>query len=259
MKPTHFYIIHIQYLGFRFHGWAKQPQVKTVHHMIDRTLKYVFEDRSFKTLGGSRTDAMVSAADFVLELFLDTPLADEAAFLADFNLNLPPDIKALGIEQTDKDFNIIQHPKSKEYVYLFAHGEKAHPFAAPFVTTIPNEFDIDLMKRGARLFEGEHEFRAYCKKPKEETKTIRTIDRCELITNDLYTASFFPKNSYAVVFEAKGFMRNQIRLMMGQLFRLGKGEIGLQDIEESLIPSFDQHLDYVAPASGLILQRVSLN
>jgi hypothetical protein len=24
----YFYLIHIQYLGFRFHGWAKQPNVK---------------------------------------------------------------------------------------------------------------------------------------------------------------------------------------------------------------------------------------
>ena len=30
----HYYLVHIQFLGFRFHGWAKQPEVKTVHHMI---------------------------------------------------------------------------------------------------------------------------------------------------------------------------------------------------------------------------------
>ena len=135
MKPSHFYIIHIQYLGFRFHGWAKQPQVKMVHHMIDRTLKFVFEEQSFKTLGGSRTDAMVSANHFILELFLEKAIQDEKAFLDEFNLNLPADIRALAIEVTNKDFNIIQHPKRKEYIYLFSYGSKAHPFSAPFIGT----------------------------------------------------------------------------------------------------------------------------
>ena len=258
MKPNKFYyILHIQYLGFRFHGWAKQPEVKTVHHMIDRTLSYVFGHDHFKTLGGSRTDAMVSAEDFVLELFVNDPL-DEITFLADLNLSLPSDIRALSIEETDKTFNIIQTPKLKQYVYLFANEEKAHPFAAPFITSIQEVMDIEKIELGARLFQGKHEFRAYCKKPGQHTQTLRTIDRCELINNTFYTASFFPNPSFAVVFEGKGFLRNQIRMIVAQLFRLGKGEIDLTFIEGSLKAGFQEHLSEVAPASGLILAKVSL-
>lgn len=226
--------------------------------MVDRTLMYVFEKRPFKTLGGSRTDAMVSATHFVFELFLNAPIDDEDLFLKEFNLNLPADIKALAIEVTDKDFNIIQNPKHKEYIYLFAHGEKAHPFSAPFITTVQQHLDIDLMKEGAKLFEGEHDYRAYCKKPKEETITTRSITTCELVDNTFYTASFFPNPTYAVVFRSKGFLRNQIRLIMGQLFKLGQKEVDLKFIEASLKTGFDQHLDYVAPASGLILNKVTL-
>lgn len=257
MKSKYFYLIHIQYLGFRFHGWAKQPQIKTVHHMVDRTLNFVFEHDHFKTLGGSRTDAMVSANHFVLELFVDNEIKAEDKFLNTLNLNLPADIRALAIEETDASFNIIQNPKSKEYIYLFAFGEKPHPFSAPFITTLPSSLDIELMKKGAALFQGTHEFKAYCKKPKEGTNTIRTIDKCELVNNTFYTASFFPSPSYAITFHSKGFMRNQIRIMMGELFRLGKGQITLNHIEKSLTEDFSQHLDQVAPASGLILHKVS--
>lgn len=259
MKPTHFYIITLQYLGFRFHGWAKQPQVKTVHHMVDRTLKFVFEDQPFKTLGASRTDAMVSATEFTMELFLEEAIQDDEAFLSLFNFNLPADIKALSIEETNQEFNIIQNPKKKEYIYLFAYGQKAHPFSAPFITTIQESLDIELMRKGAALFQGKHDFRAYCKKPKKETLTQRNIDRCELLANEFYQASFFPSPSYAVQFSSQGFMRNQIRLIMGQLFRLGKNEITIDFIKRSLQKDFDEHLDAVAPASGLILNRVSFN
>lgn len=227
--------------------------------MVDRTLTYVFEHENFKTLGGSRTDAKVSADHFVLELFLNDPIEDENQFLEILNINLPADIRGLAIETTNASFNIIQNPKSKQYIYLFAFGEKAHPFSAPFITTIPGSLDIELIRKGAKLFEGTHEFRAYCKKPREGTVTTRTVDHCQLQENDFYTASFFPSTSYAVVFESKGFMRNQIRLMMGQLFRLGKGEISLEDLESSLQPGFSEHLSYIVPASGLILHKIHFN
>lgn len=255
---NNFYIVHIQYLGFRFHGWAKQPEVKTVHHMIDRTLSYVFEEKRFKTLGGSRTDAMVSANHFAFELFVEEPL-DEEQFLKDFNLNLPSDIRALKLEQVDETFNIIQSPRIKEYIYLFAFGEKAHPFSAPFVCTLPQRLDIDLMKQGARLFEGEHYFGAYCKKPNERTQVNRSVDLSEIKENDLLTANFFPATTYAYHVSAKGFLRNQIRIMVGQLFRLGQDEISLADLERSLEAGFNEHLSYIAPASGLMLHKVQFD
>jgi tRNA pseudouridine38-40 synthase len=51
-------------------------------------------------------------------------------------------------------------------------------------------------------------------------------------------------------------MRNQIRLMMGQLVRLGKGEITIKALAESLNGSAEEALHFIAPASGLILQEV---
>jgi tRNA pseudouridine38-40 synthase len=255
---NHFYLVHIQYLGFRFHGWAKQPGVKTVHHMIDRTLSYVFGEKPFKTLGSSRTDAMVSANHFAFELFVNEPL-DEEAFLKDFNLNLPADIRALEIERVDESFNIIQNPRTKTYLYLFAHGEKAHPFSAPFICTLPYALDVELMKQGAALFEGAHYFGVYCKKPNEHTQVNRSVALSRIRENDILTANFFPSESYAYEVKAKGFLRNQIRIMMGQLFRLGQGEITLADLERSLQPDFDEHLSYIAPASGLMLYKVEFD
>ena len=254
----HFYLLHIQYLGFRFHGWAKQPQVKTVHHMVDRTLKYVIGDKPYKTLGCSRTDAMVSAEHFVLELFVKEPL-ELVGFLNELNLNLPPDIRATDIAVTDSEFNIIQNPKLKSYAYLFAFGEKPHPYSAPFMTTLPEVLDVELMKAGARLFEGAHYFGAYCKKPNEKTQLNRTVIRSEITENNLHTASFFPAQSFAYHVSSRGFLRNQIRIMMGQLFRLGKGEISLSDLEASLQSEFSEHLSYIAPASGLMLQQVAFD
>ena len=52
-RKRYYYIIAIQYLGFRFHGWQKQPEVNTVQRMVERTLSYVLEHKKFKVLEAS--------------------------------------------------------------------------------------------------------------------------------------------------------------------------------------------------------------
>lgn len=254
----YYYLIHIQYLGFRFHGWAKQPNVKTVHQYIDKTLPYVLGHDDFKTLGSSRTDAMVSANHFVLELFMNEPL-DLEPFFHELNRNLPMDIRAIKVEETDATFNAIQSPKIKEYLYLFAFGEKCHPFAAPFMATFMEQLDIEIMKEGALMFQGMHNFKKYCKKPNDNTVFERAVEVSRIEENRVFTASFFPEKSWVYHIHAKGFMRNQIRLMMGQLLRLGRGEIVLDDIRQSIENPDDVPLEYIAPASGLILNKVNFD
>ncbi|QXP79129.1 MULTISPECIES: tRNA pseudouridine(38-40) synthase TruA [Winogradskyella] len=253
-----YYLIKIQYLGYRFHGWQKQPDVKTVHLMIDRTLKYIFQDTRFKTLGAGRTDAMVSANEAALELFIyNEPIQDFDEFLALFNHNLPQDIRALSIKEVDKKFNIIQDSKLKEYHYVFSEGQKNHPFCAPIMTTILEPLDVELMKKGAQLFLGTHNFKTYCYRATDKGEYIRTIEDCELVENDIYTASFFPEKSYVLKVVGKGFMRNQIRLMFGCLIKLGRGDLTLEYIEETLKYESTEVMDYIAPASGLILHSVN--
>ena len=224
--------------------------------MVDRTLNFILEGRYFKSLSSGRTDAMVSAESAAFELFLQEPIEDEIAFLELFNLNLPQDIRALDIKEVDDKFNIIQHSKIKEYLYLFTYGEKCHPFCAPIMTTILDVLDIELMKQGAKLFEGENYLKSYCYKPTDKGIYTREILTCELVENTIYTANYFPKKSYILRVRGKGFMRNQIRLMMGTLIDLGKGKLSLEDIRFSLLPNSIVKMDYIAPASGLILNKI---
>ena len=43
-QKRYYYLVKFQFLGYRFHGWQKQPKTKTLHLMIDRTLKYVLKE-----------------------------------------------------------------------------------------------------------------------------------------------------------------------------------------------------------------------
>ena len=257
-RVRYYYLIKLQFLGFRFHGWQKQPDVITVERMVERTLAYVLDRKKIKLIAAGRTDSKVSVNQAYVELFIDEKPLELAEFLPLFNDNLPPDIRALEISETDKNFNIIQHPKVKEYLYFFAFGEKFHPFCAPFMVFFKENLDIELMKKGARLFEGEHDFRSYTFKPTEHTITQGKIEHCSLEENKIYTANFFPEKSYVLKVRGEGFKRHQIRLMMGALFDLGSGKITLDFIKKTLDASNNIKLEHIAQPSGLILNSVEL-
>jgi tRNA pseudouridine38-40 synthase len=247
-------------MGFRYHGWQKQPDVKTIQHMLDRTLVTVLEHENFKTLGTSRTDAMVSASHHACELFLKEEI-DCLTLREDLNKNLPADIKILRVEETDSTFNIINDSKSKEYHYFFNYGQKAHPFSAPFMANFLDLLDIELMMKVSKCFEGEHNFKRYCYRPQNKKNFIRTIDQCELVENTILSASFFPEKSYVLKVKGKGFLHHQVRLIVGTLVKVGLGEITESELISSLKGEDDASypIGFVAPSSGLILHQIEFN
>ncbi len=229
--------------------------MKTIESMLEKTIRYVLGHSAFKILGTSRTDAKVSANHSAFELFVQEPL-DLEQLHQNIDVNLPNDIRILKVEEVDQDFNIIQTPKTKEYQYLFSYGEKSHPFCASLLCSFSGDLDIEQMKKGARLFEGTHNFKQYCTKPKPNAEFERKIVTSLIEENIQITANFFPEKSYCYKVISKGFLRNQVRLMMGQLIRLGRGEIHLDDIKISLKGDNARPLKTIAPASGLILNKI---
>ena len=259
MKYSISYIVSLQFLGFRFSGWQKQTNAKTLHDLVDKTLSFVFKDVNYKTIGVGRTDAKVSANSYYIQLFVDA-MIDEDSFLKTLNSNFSPDFRAISIQKVERSFNIINANKIKEYHYYFSFGDKNHPFAAPFLVNVDDFLNIELMKKGAKLFEGEHYFDKYCTKPSANTILKRTIDSCKIVENDILKANFFPEQSYILKVKGKGFLRYQIRLMMATLFELGKENLTLGFIEASLKFNNDKkYLRNIAPASGLQLYAVELD
>ncbi len=259
-KKRFYYIVRLQYLGFRYSGWQKQPGQLTIERMLIKTLKFILPGIEFKILGAGRTDAKVSSLNGAFELFvMERELPPLNKFIDLFNTNLPSDIRVTDIIPTTPDFNVIQQSKRKEYVYLFSYGTKNHPFCAPFLTNVLENLDIASMREAAGLFEGTHDFSSYTAKLKANTTVVREVLSCELVPNSLLTANFFPEESFALIVNGSGFMRYQIRMMMGALFQVGKGELSINDIKESLKPNSNIKFTTVAPGSGLLLNKLSFD
>ena len=254
------YLVEVQFLGFRFHGWQTQANHKTVQETILTILQKIFPEKKPKIQGSSRTDSMVSAEHYLLMLTIDAEIEvimPPLEFESLFNDLLPADIKFLRIKKMEPHFNIIQSPKLKEYHYYFSFGdEKPHPFCAPILTHIKRNLNLDLMKQGADTFIGTHQFKSYCYRPSKDKNLEKNILHCSIEQNTVYTANFFPKYSFYIKVIGHSFVRHQIRLMAGTLFRLGLGEISLEEVQESLKGNSFNCIGFLAPASGLVLRNI---
>lgn len=250
-----FYLIRIEFLGFRYHGWQKQNGLKTIHSMIDKTMDFILTDDEYRTLGCGRTDAKVSANDYAFELFINKPQTTEK-LLHSLNKNLPSDIRVKNISEVTKDFNVIQDVYQKEYRYYFSSGEKSHPFNAPLIRDFGNPLNIEAMKKAVRYFEGLHNFKRYVSKPTEGTVMEREVSLASIEENEEIKANFAPQKSYYFRVLGAGFMRYQVRLMMGALVEVGRGVWQPEDVKESLINFNGDQIKHVAPSSGLVLHQI---
>jgi len=254
-KWTSYYLIRIEFLGFRYHGWQKQAKLKSVQGMIDKTLLFILGHEDFKILGCGRTDAKVSADDFAFELFINESF-ETNALLKRLNKELPSDIRAKSVDIVDADFNIIQHSKIKEYHYYFSSGEKSHPFNAPLIRDFGELLNIELMQEAAQLFMGVHNFKRYASKPSENTIFEREILLSVIEENTRFIDAYNPSDAYVFKVRSKGFLRYQVRLMVGALVDVGQGVWSIDDLKESLSNYNGMQVRHIAPSSGLILHRV---
>lgn len=251
----HTYLFWIQYLGFRYHGWQKQPNIKTVQGRLERVTRYVLGHENFTILGAGRTDSGVSCERGAFELFNIEPL-DINQFIIEANISLPDDIRILEGQKVGSKFNIIQDVQEKEYRYYFTPGVKPHPFIAGNIVWIPGHLDIDLMLEAAKLFIGEHDFRRFCTKGKNTDNYTRTIFESGILNSDGFSGSYYPINIYCFRVKGSGFLMHQVRMMVNALFQVGMGKITAEEISDALISLDDTPFIGKAPANGLVLHEV---
>ncbi|MCH7408891.1 tRNA pseudouridine(38-40) synthase TruA [Belliella sp. DSM 111904] len=249
------YLFYIQYLGLRYHGWQKQPGLKTIQGRLERVIRYVLGHEDFTVLSAGRTDSGVSCHRGAFELF-NVEEVDLDDFIVKVNQNLPDDIRLMEGERVSLDFNIIQDVAAKEYRYYFAIGEKFHPFGAGNLTLFQGDLDVKRMQSVAGLFEGEHDFRRFCAKGKQSDNYRRQIFESEILEDRVILSDGSEVNRYCYRVKGKGFLMHQVRLMMGALLVLGLGEISEIEIQAALESAEVSPLCGKVPANGLVLYEV---
>jgi len=251
----HTYLFWIQYLGLRYHGWQKQPNLKTIQGRLERVIRYVLGHENFSVLAAGRTDSGVSCEKGAFELFNIAPLVIED-FIREANISLPDDIKILSGQSVGPRFNIIQDVIGKEYRYYFSTGEKPHPFATANIFWMEGALDFELIKSAVELYKGTYDFRRFCTKGKNTENYTRTIYEAEILRSEGFGGTYYPEHIYCFRVKGSGFLMHQVRMMVEALFKIGNGEIDRKELAKALLGEEGPPLVGKAPAHGLVLHEV---
>ncbi len=235
----------LQYDGTRYHGWQVQPNSITVQETLQNAIQAVIGIRASVT-GCSRTDAGVHANRFYCTTSCPQNISCEQ-YIKALNANLPKDIAVLACVCVPREFHPRYSVVGKRYQYRFWNGGVRNPFWEPYALHIRSKLDENSMTKTAHLFEGTHDFSAFCSAGSEVEDKTRTIYRA-FVTREGDLLSF--------TVEGNGFLYNMVRIMAGTLLDVENGKISHADIQKALQTGERDLAGATAPAHGLILDDV---
>ena len=238
--------MHVSYVGTRFAGWQIQRRGDTVQGRIQAALAQVL-GFSASIVGAGRTDAGVHALGQVAHFRLDAPVATERLRTA-VNSLIPGEIRVDTLTRSRAGFHARHDARAKLYRYRLSRVRKPSPLVRPFVGQVTGPAPaVEMMRRAAPHLTGTHDFSCFCGSGSAIRDGCRTVARLTVACR-----------GEEIIFEVEGdgFLRHQVRNMIGTLIEVGRGK-RRHDSLSALLRSRDRRrAGPTAPASGLCLVRV---
>ena len=239
------YLIKFSYDGTNYSGFQKQKGLNTIEEKLEEALTKINNGKKTTITATGRTDKGVHALCQYGHTDIDVNITEKKLKRA-MNSNLPDDIHVIDAKEVDKDFHARYNVKEKEYKYYINIGEY-NPLERNYVYQYNYNLNIDNMKEAIKYFEGEHDFRSFVTDNKEKENCVRTITYTNIEQKD---------NIIIITFKGNGFLRYQVRNMVGLLIKIGENKISPDSVER-IIESKDRTKESkTAPAEGLYLVNV---
>jgi len=239
------YRIILAYDGTQYCGWQMQLGQPTVQGVLSQVLNRL-AGVYVTTFGAGRTDAGVHAEGQVVSFRLAREWEGVALRRA-LNGNLPPDIRVLDAAVAAPEFHARFDAKGKTYRYRLYTGVVMSPFEERFAWHYPYVLeDARLLKEGLQLV-GTHDFSAF------------TVAGCEVHTRVRTISSFQLERTGQMLqlyFSGEGFLRYQVRTMVGALVAAHRGRLEAGSIQNLLASGNRKLVGAPAPAKGLTLLKV---
>ena len=237
--------LDICYDGTRYRGWQRLNGTdNTIQGKIETALTRILVE-PIEISGSGRTDAGVHAKGQVANFHCESTMP-AAEILSQLRRYLPEDIGIYSCKDCSERFHARLNAKEKTYCYRIWNSDAPCVFERRFVTLMPGKLDVASMERAAVLFCGEHDFSAFCGNPKFKKSTVRCIRSLEV-------TSVGPEIRITV--SGDGFLHHMVRIIVGTLVEVGRGERTAQSIPE-LFGGKRADAGFLVPPEGLCLQEV---
>ena len=241
----HNYKIVIEYDGTNFVGWQQQENGQSIQSTLQEALLKLTGENII-IFGAGRTDAGVHAYGQVASFTLNKKI--EIDVIRDgLNQHLRPQpIAVQKAELVEDDFHARFSAKKRWYEYKIINRRPPLTIDVNRAWCVYKNLDIEKMKSESASFLGKHDLNAFRSAHCQSKNSIKTIDSISIRNKD-----------EKIIFEisAKSFLHSQVRIMIGTLVDIAKGNINKTILD--IINSKQREIaGQTAPAHGLYLKRI---
>ena len=241
----HNYKIVIEYDGTNFVGWQQQENGQSIQSALQEAL-FKLTGEKITIFGAGRTDAGVHAygqvASFTLNKKIETDVIRDG-----LNQHLRPHpIAVQKAELVEDDFHARFSANKRWYEYKIINRRPPLTIDINRAWCVYKNLDIEKMKSESASFLGKHDLNAFRSAHCQSKNSIKTIDSIAIKNKD-----------EQIIFEvsAKSFLHSQVRIMIGTLIDIAKGNINKTILD--IINSKQREIaGQTAPAHGLYLKRI---
>jgi tRNA pseudouridine38-40 synthase len=242
----HNYKIVIEYDGTNFVGWQQQENGQSIQSAIQEALVKLSNEK-VTIFGAGRTDAGVHAygqvASFNLNKKIETDVIRDG-----LNQHLRPlPIAVQEAQIVDENFHARFSAKKRWYEYKIFNRRPPLTIDLNRAWCVHKNLDIEKMKIESSAFIGKHDFNAFRSAHCQSKNSIKTIDSISI-----------KSKGEQIIFEvsAKSFLHSQVRIMIGTLVDIAKGNINKTVLD--IINSKQREVaGQTAPAHGLYLKKIN--
>ena len=138
--------------------------------------------------------------------------------------------------------------KKRTYEYLIINRQSPLALQKNKAWHIRKKLDIQIMKKGAKLLLGTHDFSTYRASSCGAKSPVKTMEKILIKKN---------KEKITLQFTSRSFLQQQVRSMVGCIRYLGEGKWNLDTFKKSFKSEDRNKCAPPAPACGLYLKKIS--
>lgn len=240
------YKLTIEYDGGPFAGWQSQVAQATVQDALEAAVA-IINGAPSSVQGAGRTDAGVHALGQVAHVDL-AKAWDPFKLRNALNGNLRPHpVSVLEAEPVADDFHARFSATRRHYLYRILNRRSPPALDRGKVWWLPVDLDAEAMHAAAQTILGNHDFTTFRAAQCQAKSPVKTLDRLDVARYG---------ELIEIRSDARSFLHNQVRSMVGSLRLVGEGKWRVRDLRAALDARDRSACGAVAPADGLYLLRV---
>jgi tRNA pseudouridine38-40 synthase len=239
-------VLKIEYDGTEYGGWQIQKNARTVQEEIENALEKISHHRLSVT-GAGRTDAGVHARGQVAHALLESKFpVPEKKIPPVLNSKLPKDIRIKAASILASDFHSRYDAIAREYSYTISSEESV--FDNRFSTYLKYRLDFQTLQDSCKIFVGKHEFTTFSKRNPDTKNYVCNVKICKWQP--------VGSHSWKMIIKADRFVYGMVRSITGAMLDAARGKRTLKDIESALNKCDRSLSSPLAPAKGLVLEKI---